>query len=81
MWFFLDKEDGEKLGKQVNEACLLLDDYNGRLAQELEERKKVAKMLSDFIFYQKELLARQEQKLEVSVILRMITCLNQGCIS
>lgn len=59
-----DKEDGEKLEKQVSEACSLLEDYNSRLAQELEERKQVAKMLSDFIYCQKELLTKEEQKLE-----------------
>jgi len=59
-----DKEDGDKLTGQVNDACTLLDDYNGRLTQELDERKRVAKMLSDFIYCQKETLNQSQKKLE-----------------
>lgn len=59
-----DKETAEKLSKQVDEACSLLADYNSRLSQELEDRKKVSKLLSDFTHSQKEILAQIEQKLE-----------------
>ncbi|XP_023232549.1 regulation of nuclear pre-mRNA domain-containing protein 1B-like isoform X1 [Centruroides sculpturatus] len=59
-----NKETAEKLSKQVDEACSLLADYNSRLSQELEDRKKVSKLLSDFTHSQKEILAQIEQKLE-----------------
>lgn len=59
-----DKESAEKLSKQVDEACSLLADYNSRLSQELEDRKKVSRLLSDFTYSQKEILAQIEQKLE-----------------
>ena len=54
---------------QVEEARQLLMEYNGRLAAELEERKRVAIMLHNFIGAQKEALARAEQKLQVNLCL------------
>ncbi|GAB6020779.1 hypothetical protein CHUAL_003438 [Chamberlinius hualienensis] len=59
-----DKKDGERLVKQVNDACVLLGEYNTRLVQELEDRNKVAKMINDFIYCQKQILGQQEKKLE-----------------
>ncbi|XP_013790680.1 regulation of nuclear pre-mRNA domain-containing protein 1B-like isoform X2 [Limulus polyphemus] len=59
-----DKEAADKLSKQVDEACSLLDDYNSRLQQELEDRKQVAKMLNDYTYAQRNALALAEQKLE-----------------
>lgn len=50
---------------QVNEAVELLNDYNARLAAEMEERTKLAAMLRDFQAEQKELLAQAEQRLDV----------------
>ena len=49
----------------VDEACLLLGDYNGRLAAELDERKRVAKMLFDYIVAQKESLNVAQNRLMV----------------
>lgn len=62
----LDKETGDRLSKIVDEACLLLADYNGRLAAELEDRTTISKMLAAFIQLQKDKLAESEKKLEVS---------------
>ena len=69
LWFSifpLDKETGDRLSKIVDEACLLLADYNGRLAAELEDRTTISKMLASFIQLQKDKLAESEKKLEVS---------------
>ena len=63
----LDKETGDRLSKIVDEACLLLADYNGRLAAELEDRTTISKMLAAFIQLQKDKLAESEKKLEVSI--------------
>lgn len=50
---------------QVNEAVQLLNEYNTRLAAEMEERTKLASMLRDFQAEQKELLVQAEKRLEV----------------
>lgn len=60
-----DKETGDRLSKIVDEACLLLADYNGRLAAELEDRAMISKMLAAFIQLQRDKLAESEKKLEV----------------
>ncbi|XP_010889754.1 regulation of nuclear pre-mRNA domain-containing protein 1B isoform X1 [Esox lucius] len=59
-----DKEAADKLSKTVDEACLLLAEYNGRLAAELEDRRQLARMLTEYIGSQKEALAEREKKLE-----------------
>ncbi|XP_046896141.1 regulation of nuclear pre-mRNA domain-containing protein 1B [Hypomesus transpacificus] len=59
-----DKEAADKLSKIVDEACLLLAEYNGRLAAELEDRRQLARMLTDYISCQKEALTEREKKLE-----------------
>ncbi|KAL1021068.1 hypothetical protein UPYG_G00008310 [Umbra pygmaea] len=59
-----DKEAADKLSKTVDEACLLLAEYNGRLAAELEDRRQLARMLTEYIGGQKEALAEREKKLE-----------------
>lgn len=66
---FLDKESGEQLSKMVDDACMLLADYNGRLAAEIDDRKQLTRMLSDFLRCQKEFLAEKEHKLEVRNVL------------
>lgn len=60
----LDKEAADKLSKTVDEACLLLAEYNGRLAAELEDRRQLARMLTEYIGSQKEALMEREKKLE-----------------
>uniref|UniRef100_A0A3Q1IAS7 CID domain-containing protein n=1 Tax=Anabas testudineus TaxID=64144 RepID=A0A3Q1IAS7_ANATE len=59
-----DKEAADKLSKTVDEACLLLAEYNGRLAAELEDRRQLARMLMEYINSQKEALMEREKKLE-----------------
>ncbi|XP_049610775.1 regulation of nuclear pre-mRNA domain-containing protein 1B isoform X2 [Syngnathus scovelli] len=59
-----DKEAADNLSKTVDEACLLLAEYNGRLAAELEDRRQLARMLTDYISSQKEALVEREKKLE-----------------
>ncbi|KAH8345900.1 hypothetical protein KR067_008723 [Drosophila pandora] len=59
-----DKDKAKALAKQVNEAVDLLNDYNARLAAEMEERTKLATMLRDFQAEQKELLSQAEQRLD-----------------
>ena len=49
----------------MDEACLLLAEYNGRLAAELEDRRQLARMLTDYISSQKDALGEREKKLEV----------------
>ncbi|XP_033159265.1 regulation of nuclear pre-mRNA domain-containing protein 1B [Drosophila mauritiana] len=59
-----DKDKAKELAIQVNEAVDLLNDYNARLAAEMEERSKLATMLRDFQAEQKELLSQAEQRLD-----------------
>lgn len=49
----------------MDEACLLLAEYNGRLAAELEDRRQLARMLTEYISSQREALTEREKKLEV----------------
>lgn len=52
---------------QVNEAVLILHEYNARLCAEMEDRKKLTTMLKDFQTEQRELLAQAEQRLQVNI--------------
>ena len=53
----------------MDEASLLLAEYNGRLMAELEERKEVAQMLAAFMKQQLDKVAQAEKRLEVSLML------------
>ncbi|CAJ1085600.1 regulation of nuclear pre-mRNA domain-containing protein 1B [Xyrichtys novacula] len=59
-----DKDAADKLSKTVDEACLLLAEYNGRLAAELEDRRQLARMLTEYIGSLREALMEREKKLE-----------------
>ncbi|XP_033118572.1 regulation of nuclear pre-mRNA domain-containing protein 1B-like [Anneissia japonica] len=59
-----DKDSAEKLSTLVNDAVSMLTDYNGRLDLEMEERKRVLKMLRDYRLGQKDQLVAAEKKLE-----------------
>ncbi|XP_043946138.1 regulation of nuclear pre-mRNA domain-containing protein 1B isoform X5 [Protopterus annectens] len=59
-----DKQAAERLSKTVDEACLLLAEYNGRLAAELDDRRQLARMLTEYTQSQKEILSEREKKLE-----------------
>ena len=52
------------MAQTVDEACALLASYNSRLADELIERKRVAKMLRSYIIAQKSALSESETKLQ-----------------
>ncbi|XP_076055473.1 regulation of nuclear pre-mRNA domain-containing protein 1B isoform X3 [Oratosquilla oratoria] len=59
-----DTHAGKALHEEVECALALLESYNKRLAEEMEARKAVARMLHDYITHQKDLLAQAEEKLE-----------------
>uniref|UniRef100_A0A8C5SWK0 Regulation of nuclear pre-mRNA domain containing 1B n=1 Tax=Laticauda laticaudata TaxID=8630 RepID=A0A8C5SWK0_LATLA len=64
-----DKEAAERLSKTVDEACLLLAEYNGRLAAELEDRRQLARMLIEYTQTQKDVLTEKEKKHSAWLIL------------
>ncbi|XP_074878337.1 regulation of nuclear pre-mRNA domain-containing protein 1B isoform X1 [Buteo buteo] len=64
-----DKEAAERLSKTVDEACLLLAEYNGRLAAELEDRRQLARMLIEYTQNQKDVLTEKEKKLEAITLI------------
>ncbi|XP_032520686.2 regulation of nuclear pre-mRNA domain-containing protein 1B [Danaus plexippus] len=59
-----DKESALSLSAVVNSAVELLAEYNLRLSEELEKRRKVATMLRDFEQAQRELAKKAEATLE-----------------
>ncbi|XP_065087762.1 regulation of nuclear pre-mRNA domain-containing protein 1B [Ochlerotatus camptorhynchus] len=59
-----DKEAAMRLAMKVNDAINILNDYNARLATEMDDRKKLTTMLKDFQREQQELLAQAEQRLQ-----------------
>lgn len=59
-----DKEAANRLALKVNDAIKILNDYNARLATEMDDRKKLTTMLKDFQREQQELLAQAEQRLQ-----------------
>ncbi|XP_070266869.1 regulation of nuclear pre-mRNA domain-containing protein 1B-like [Myotis yumanensis] len=59
-----NKEAAECLSKTVDEACLLLAEYNGCLAAELEDRRQLARMLVKYTQNQKDVLSEKKKKLE-----------------
>ncbi|KAF3833850.1 hypothetical protein F7725_025054 [Dissostichus mawsoni] len=60
-----DKESGERLSRLVEDACMLLADYSGRLAAEIDDRRQLTRTLTVFLQSQKDGLTQNEQKLEV----------------
>lgn len=63
--FASDKESGERLSRLVEEACMMLADYSGRLAAEIDDRRQLTRTLTLFLNSQRDGLAQNEQKLEV----------------
>ncbi|KAI5637909.1 hypothetical protein NE865_09424 [Phthorimaea operculella] len=59
-----DKESALNLSSTVNKAVELLAEYNLRLSDELEKRRKVAAMLRDFAQAQRDLAKQAEARLE-----------------
>lgn len=58
-----DKEAAMKLAADVNDAIKILNDYNARLAIEMDDRKKLTTMLRDFLREQQELQQQVENRL------------------
>jgi regulator of Ty1 transposition protein 103 len=58
-----DKNEAEQLIKKVDEACVILKDYNDRLAKELNDREKISYKLAAFCRYQKEIQKQQQKEL------------------
>lgn len=67
-FLFTDTAEADALAQTVDEACVLLANYNGRLSDELTERKRVAKMLRNYIMAQKNALVESERKLQVLLL-------------
>ncbi|KAG8188204.1 hypothetical protein JTE90_021225 [Oedothorax gibbosus] len=59
-----NRAGADRLRAQVEEASTLLTAYNARLHTELEDRKKLSRMLHDYTHHQREALAQHEKKLE-----------------
>ncbi|XP_063041257.1 regulation of nuclear pre-mRNA domain-containing protein 1A-like isoform X2 [Engraulis encrasicolus] len=59
-----DKESGERLARAVEEACMMLADYSGRLAAEIDDRRQLTRTLAAYLQSQKDGLAHNEHKLE-----------------
>lgn len=59
-----DKEAAMRLAVKVNDAIKILNDYNVRLASEMDDRKKLTTMLKDFQREQQELLVQAEHRLQ-----------------
>ncbi|XP_061677790.1 regulation of nuclear pre-mRNA domain-containing protein 1A-like [Syngnathoides biaculeatus] len=59
-----DKESGARFSRQVDDACMLLADYSGRLAAEIDDRRQLTRTLTSFLQSQRDGLARNEHKLE-----------------
>jgi len=61
----LDSGDAaEKLAAEVRAAAKLLEDYNERLESELRERRRVARMIYEFLVTQKTLVAGLEERID-----------------
>ncbi|XP_054620146.1 regulation of nuclear pre-mRNA domain-containing protein 1A-like isoform X2 [Dunckerocampus dactyliophorus] len=62
-----DKESGERISRLVDDACMLLADYSGRLAAEVDDRRQLTRTLTSFLQSQKDGLVQNEQKLELTL--------------
>ena len=59
-----DKLAAENLAKRVEEASILLKEYNKRLETELKERKEIQELLDSFIWQHKSLLKSAKKNLK-----------------
>ena len=57
-----DKRQMEQLSDQVEDAFRMLNEYNQRLTQELDDRKQVSVMLAAYHRYQRDRFASAEEK-------------------
>lgn len=59
-----DRESADRLSEKVDDAALLLNEYNQRLVAELEDRKRAARMLRAFILGQRAQVDTAQATLE-----------------
>jgi len=59
-----EEQARDQLG-QLDAASSLLVEYNNRLQEELRDRTRVGKMITEFLSAQKDLLSQAEERLEV----------------
>ncbi|KAM9776490.1 regulation of nuclear pre-mRNA domain-containing protein 1A-like [Syngnathus typhle] len=59
-----DKESGARFSRQVDDACMLLADFSGRLAAEIDDRRQLTRTLTSFLQSQRDGLVHNEHKLE-----------------
>jgi len=59
-----DRESADRLSEKVDDAALLLNEYNQRLVAELEDRKRAARMLRAFILGQRAQVETAQATLE-----------------
>lgn len=59
-----DKGHLIRLQRMVEEACILLSDYNHKLSQEMEDRKTIAIMLATYVKNQKDKLSVTESTIK-----------------
>ena len=57
-------EAAERLAAEVQAAAALLEDYNERLESELRERRRVARMIYEFLVTQKSLVTGLEERID-----------------
>jgi len=60
----LAREDAESLMEKVQDATRLLEDYNERLENELRERRRVSRLIYDFVSSQKTLVTDIEERID-----------------
>jgi len=58
-----DKATADKLQRMVEDACILLSEYNQKLATEMETRRNLSVMLATFIKNQQDSLNNSEKNL------------------
>lgn len=56
--------EGEELISRVQDATKLLEDYNERLESELRERRRVGRMIHEFLSAQKSLITGLEERID-----------------
>lgn len=57
---------------------MLLADYSGRLAAEIDDRRQLTRLLALFLQSQRDGLAKNEQKLEVRILPISLTLLSHN---
>lgn len=64
--YFLAKESGEEVMKQLEESLTVLSGYTERMEKELSERRDIQEMLDSFIWHHQCLLHGAKERQRVS---------------